>query len=138
MDLAKAYSFVCGLYKDIRGKDGLYIYHLMRVAGRMKTEKEQTVALLHDSVEDNLTTLGIIEDKFGKDIAEAVDAISRRKDESYSEYITRVSKNDIARKVKIQDLIDNSNLARLETVTLEDTKRQMKYAKALQKLISME
>ena len=47
----------------------------------------------------------------------------------------RVKANPIARAVKISDLIDNSNLSRLPSVTMKDVKRQEKYNKALQFLL---
>ena len=67
-----------------------------------------------------------------------MDAISRREGESWSNYLERVAANPLARQVKISDLIDNSNLARLPTVTQKDVKRQAKYNKALKKLLEDE
>ena len=76
--------------------------------------------------------------QFGPETAAAVDAISRREGEAWAEYIQRVAANPLARQVKISDLIDNSNLARLPAVTKKDVKRQGKYNQALQKLLEEE
>lgn len=108
-----------------------YVTHPERVAGRMNTPEEQVVGWLHDTVEDTGLTLQEIENQFGSETAAAVDAISRRDGEEWAEYLKRVKKNEVARKVKISDLIDNSNLSRIPNVTLRDVDRQERYNKAL-------
>ena len=113
-----------------------YILHPTRVAGRMQTPEEKVVGWLHDVVEDTGFSLGDIERQFGPDTAAAVDAISRRGDEPWEEYLERVKQNPITRAVKISDLIDNSNLSRLEKITLTDVRRQEKYNRALQFLMT--
>lgn len=64
------------------------------------------VALYHDALEDHY-----VEEKYlmshCDDIKHALDAITRRADETYKDYITRCKKNDIARTVKLVDLNDN-------------------------------
>jgi (p)ppGpp synthase/HD superfamily hydrolase len=85
-----------------------YIVHLMLVARHFTDPLFQTVALLHDTVEDTDATLSDIERIFGSEVAQAVDAITRRKKEFYlSEYIPRVATNPIAAAVKIADLQEN-------------------------------
>ncbi len=44
---------------------------------------------------------------FSEEILFAIDSLSRRPDEDYDSYIHRVSKNQLATKVKIIDLHDN-------------------------------
>lgn len=66
------------------------------------------VGWLHDVVEDTEYTLGDLLDLgFGYHIVEAVDAITRRDEEDYREYILRVKKNVIARQVKMADIGHN-------------------------------
>ena len=72
-----------------------------------------------------------IENQFGSETAAALDAISRRVGEEWADYLRRVKKNEVARNVKISDLIDNSNLSRIPNVTLRDVDRQERYNKAL-------
>lgn len=115
-----------------------YIDHPARVAERMKTLEERVVGWLHDTVEDTGLSLLEIEHQFGPETAAAVDAISRRDNETWDDYLLRVKNNPIARNVKISDLIDNSNLSRLKEVTPKDVKRQEKYNLALQYLMSGE
>jgi (p)ppGpp synthase/HD superfamily hydrolase len=98
-------------------KDGEpYILHPLRVmfaAGdAAHTDHRIDVmcaAILHDVCEDCGFQLESIEVILGKDVAEAVDRLTRRKDEVYSEYIARCAQNEIARQVKIQDALDNLN-----------------------------
>ena len=113
-----------------------YIGHPARVAGRLETPEEKIVGWLHDTVEDTGLTLEEIETQFGREIAAAVDAVSRRPGEDWDAYLQRAKANPIARQVKISDLIDNSNLSRLARVSMKDVLRQAKYNQALQFLLS--
>ena len=131
-----ARALAARMHEGQTDKAGLpYISHPMRVAGRLDTPEAQVVGWLHDTVEDTALTLPEIEAQFGPETAAAVDAISRRDGEAWSDYLDRVQANPVARQVKISDLIDNSNLGRIPVVTLRDVKRQAKYNKALQKLM---
>lgn len=115
-----------------------YIDHPMRVASRLDTPEEKVVGWLHDAVEDTDLTIADVEHIFGTETARAVDAITHREDEPWERYLMRVKENSIARQVKISDLIDNSNLSRLPTITMRDVKRQAKYNAALQYLMTDE
>ena len=112
-----------------------YIDHPRRVAGRLDTPEARCVGWLHDTVEDTGLTLAEVEARFGGEIAAAVDAVTRREGEPWEDYLRRVKTNPLARQVKISDLIDNSNLSRLEAVTLRDVERQAKYNRALRFLM---
>lgn len=93
-----------------------YIGHPLRVmayAADMGLDEDHLkVAVLHDVVEDCDITVEELFDLFGGRIARAVDAISKRKDESYQQYIRRCAQNRIARVVKRLDIRDNSDPAR--------------------------
>lgn len=90
---------------DKAGED--YILHPLRVMYGMETEDEMIVAVLHDTVEDTTVLVSDIEEAFGSEIAQAVDAISKRKGESNASYLERVAMNPLALKVKLRDLQDN-------------------------------
>ena len=110
----------------------LYVLHPLRIMMQMDTIEEKIVAVLHDVVEDTDITIDEVQDLCPSDNAfKAIIAITRRKNESYEEYIIRVIKNDIARKVKIADLIDNLDMSRLKKVTEKDIERMNKYQKTL-------
>ena len=135
-DVEAAKALATRAHSGQTDKAGLpYITHPERVAGRLDTPEEQVVGWLHDTVEDTEVTLSTIESQFGPEPTAAVDAISRREGETWSEYLDRVQENPVARAVKISDLIDNSNLGRIPVVTMKDVKRQAKYNKALEKLV---
>ncbi len=113
-----------------------YIGHPSRVAGRLGCPEAQVVAWLHDTVEDTPVTLRDIEFRFGPDTAAAVDALTRRSGEDWDDYLARVKDHPLARQVKISDLVDNSNLSRLDKITLRDVERQAKYNRALYYLMT--
>lgn len=112
---------------DKAGKD-YFNEHILFVTNTVKTPEEKIVALLHDTIEDTRVTLEYLRFKdFPEYIIEAVDAITRRKNESYDTFIKRVALNPIAKEVKIADLKHNSDLNRLSYVTQEDLNRTQKY-----------
>lgn len=73
----------------------------------------QCVAMLHDIIEDTDMTLDELKEKgFNDNVINAIDCITRIKDEKYVDYINRLCYNDIARLVKIMDLQHNMDLDR--------------------------
>ena len=135
-DVAAARALATRAHAGQRDKAGLpYITHPERVAGRLEAPEEQVVGWLHDTVEDTDVTLSDIEARFGPETAAAVDAISRREGEAWEDYLQRVRANPTARRVKLSDLIDNSNLGRIPKITMRDVLRQRKYNLALETLL---
>ena len=124
-----AYDFADEHHDGMEDKYGNpYFEHLERVANRVREMEYDCVhessliedfviaAYLHDVVEDTEVKLWEIESKFGKDIAVAVDLLTRKEGMSYSDYIERIKragKSDIitsgkiARVVKLADLFDH-------------------------------
>lgn len=84
-----------------------YIFHPVRVASTFSDEVLQTIAVLHDVVEDTDVTLADLDTLFPQGIVDAVDALTRRDGETYAGYILRVAQNPSARAVKIADIRDN-------------------------------
>ena len=117
-----------------------YTLHLETVASKLTEQGENkdviVVGWLHDSVEDTDITVGEIRDLFGDDISTAVDAITKRKNEPYQDYLQRVKTNEIARIVKLADLAHNMDLSRLCNITDKDLKRLEKYKQAKAFLLS--
>ena len=140
-------------------KHPLHLAHMLKVKGY--SNEHQMVAVLHDVVEDtdvtfeDLISKGVpetvlialrlmthISDEVfiqGRMMAHAVlgcDASLSRikaKEDEYMEYINRLSKNDIARIVKIEDLDHNSDINRTPDKALDEpytSRRYIKYAKA--------
>ena len=123
---------------DKAGKD--YINHPKRVAERLLNESEnvQVVAWLHDVVEDTSITLKDLEQIFNKDVIDALTLLTHDKSVPYMEYVEKISHNEIARKVKMSDLIDNMNLSRLDikNITNNELDRVEKYLKAYRFLLN--
>ena len=113
------YSFAVGLARRLH--DDETFAHVERVAARIKAklsiggpdpvfaDRALIVAVLHDAVEDSPLSVDTVAALFSKGIAEAVDAISRRKKEgeAYEDYIDRARRNQIARIVKLADIEDH-------------------------------
>jgi len=102
--IIEARKFVEKIHRDQSYGTKPYLYHLEGVAS-MVGLNAKIVALLHDSVEDGKTTLEIIEKKFGPEISSDINALTRRDEESYTEYIERVANSsNIVIEVKTADL----------------------------------
>jgi (p)ppGpp synthase/HD superfamily hydrolase len=104
-----------------------------------QTLQEKIVGVLHDVIEDTSWTLEQLRaEGFSEEIVEGVDAMSRRDNESYDEYLSRVEKNDIATRVKINDLTDNMDIRRWNEVPYHELARLQKYQKAYKQLTERE
>jgi (p)ppGpp synthase/HD superfamily hydrolase len=84
-----------------------YIFHPIRVASNFSDEILQTIAVLHDIVEDTAITLSDLDAHFPQGVVNAVDALTRRPSEPYEDFILRAGRNPLARQVKIADIRDN-------------------------------
>ena len=84
-----------------------YFMHPFRIMLKCRTDEERIVALLHDIIEDTDYTLAELRVTFGDEIANAIIRISRGCNENYFTYIERLSKNQLAIRVKELDLMDN-------------------------------
>lgn len=114
---------------DKAGKD--YILHPMTVASCMDTDTEKAIAYLHDVLEDTDASVDELRNMFSTEIVDAVITLTRNKDDSYFEYIQKVSKSKLAKKVKAADLLHNLDITRIKEPTERDFKRLEKYKKAI-------
>ena len=88
--------------------DQPFILHPLRVMLRFEDPLLQTVAVLHDVVEDTDMSLELLSRAgFGSAVVRAVDALTRRQGEPYHLYIERVARDQIASRVKCADLAEN-------------------------------
>ena len=108
-----------------------YIYHPIHLAEQMDTEIECIVSLLHDVVEDTDITFEELEKEFSREVIETLKLLTHDKNIDYMDYIKKIHKNPIAKKIKIADLIHNSDEKRLDKITEKDITRKEKYKKAL-------
>jgi len=113
-----------------------YILHPLRLMLKFQDKEEQIVAILHDVVEDSAMTLNTLkENGFSDNIISAIECLTKRDNEDYLHFVNRVKKNQLARKVKIEDIKDNMDLKRLNSITDKDLERITKYHKALNILL---
>lgn len=109
-----------------------YMGHVERVVARVTDPDEKLAAALHDVLEDTpLTTADLERAGCPPRVLVAVEALTRRPDERYSEFVRRASDDPIARAVKLADLDDNADEARLALLPPELASRlRSKYASA--------
>ena len=106
-----------------------YIIHPEFVASQVSTNEEKIVAWLHDVLEDTNFDREELRRIFGDGILEALDCVTHRKDESWDDYIERVSTNQTAIRVKMADLTHNMDLSRIPHPTTNDYVRIARYKK---------
>lgn len=109
-----------------------YIFHPIHVAEQMDTEIECVVALLHDVVEDTDIAIEELQKEFPNEVIEVLKLLTHDKNEDYMKYIEKIKMNPVAKKVKVADILHNSDETRLDSITEEDIIRRNKYKKALE------
>jgi len=123
---------------DKCGED--YFLHLERVSNKCASISCKIVGYLHDSLEDKhitekeLLSMGFLTyDEFW-----AIRFLDKGDNLHPSTYIETIKKCEIARVVKIADILDNSDMTRFyrtnTPVTQKDMDRLEKYKKQLEKL----
>lgn len=124
-------------HKGQKDKSGVeYILHPLRVMERGKTETEKICGVLHDVVEDSVWTIeDLINEGFSEEVISVIKCLTKKtENENYDEFIKRVAKDPIAVKVKLNDLLDNMDINRLNELTDQDLHRLNKYLRAYKKL----
>ena len=136
--LTKAISIALKEHEGQTDKAGMpYAGHIMRVMQAGKTIDEKIVGVLHDVVEDTTWTFdALLAEGFPVHIVDALRCVTKLSDdEPYESFINRVKTNPLVVAVKINDLTDNMDIRRLQTLTDADMQRLRKYLKAYQSLI---
>ena len=130
-------ALACRVHAGQVDKSGKpYILHPLRLMLKFETLDEQVVSVLHDVVEDSDVTLDELRQLgLSEHVIRAIDCLSKRPGEVYEDFIARIRPDELARKVKIEDIRDNLNLTRLPTLEAKDLERIAKYHKALRYLL---
>lgn len=133
----KAIKLMFEKHKDQVDKSGMpYVFHPFHLAEQMDDEETTITALLHDIVEDTNTTFEDLRKLgFSDNVINALKLMTHDKKVDYFEYVKNISKNPIARKVKIKDLEHNMDTSRLDEVTDKDIERVKKYKKCYKYLL---
>jgi (p)ppGpp synthase/HD superfamily hydrolase len=136
------------------GDKDYYEYHIRGVVDmvdaacniceNMRYDKTNIIAVayLHDILEDTDTSYEQIDGLFGTIVADGVLAITKRKGQSYDQYLVQVNENQYARVVKRFDMIfnlSNSIQSRDDLIRGTDShnsasRRVQKYLKGLQSI----
>jgi len=114
-----------------------YIEHVLRVVSYLDAADDKIVGALHDVLEDSAYTAESLRRLgYPERIVRAVECLTKQDDEDYDHYIGRVMQDAIARRVKIADLKDNMDMARIAAPRAVDWERLAKYRRALQYLMT--
>jgi (p)ppGpp synthase/HD superfamily hydrolase len=134
--LEDAIQIAVAAHRGQRDKNGAeYILHPLRVMFRLRNENEMIVAILHDVVEDSDWTIEALRGRgFPEEILAAVDALTRRSEETYEQFVDRAAAHPLARRVKLADLEDNMDARRMREVGTREAERLNRYLAAWRKL----
>ncbi len=119
-------------HKDQVDYNGIpYVFHPIHLAEQMQDEDSTVVALLHDVVEDTEYTIDdLIAMGFNEAVIEAIRLMTHDDGVEYTDYLEKIKKNDLARRVKIADVMHNSDQTRLDVIDEKARKWEIKYKKA--------
>ncbi len=113
-----------------------YVFHPFYLATQMDDEVSTACALLHDVVEDTLTSFEDLRNMgFPHEVIEVLTLLTHEEGVPYMDYVKKIATNETAKKVKIADLKHNSDTTRLSQVDEKTSKRLEKYRNALKLLI---
>lgn len=138
MNLERAIEIAVEAHSGVKDKGGApYILHPLAVMHSLETENEKIVGVLHDVVEDSDWTFEkLAEEGFSIEIVDAVRSVTKSSEDSdYSDFIRRVKRNPIGKKVKIADLKHNMDVTRIPDLSNDDLDRLIKYKAALKSLV---
>lgn len=135
--LEKAIKIATAAHSGQVDKAGVpYINHPLRVMEMGVTENEKIVGVLHDVVEDSEWSFEQLKQEgFSSLIIDALKCVTKiSSNEPYDDFIMRVKQNELAIKVKLNDLTDNMDIRRLDCLLENDIIRLKKYLRAYKEL----
>ncbi len=108
-----------------------YILHPLRVMLGLSDETDRICAVLHDVVEDSDTSLADLKALgFSREVIETVGFLTRRYNEDYDDYISRVLLSERACRIKLMDLKDNMSRTPFDRGNPSYEERSIKYERA--------
>lgn len=120
-------------FRGIKDKSGKpYYRHLKAVAERGSNRKAKVVGYLHDILEDTEYSEALLRKRYSEEIVHAIVLLTKTQETDISLYYRKIKENPLAREVKINDLIHNSNLCRIQRPTSGDIERAKRYLKYLE------
>lgn len=150
MSALDTFKFVEKKFENITDKAGSeYINHLMRVRDgifdiyHFKSHDEKITAIcaayLHDIFEDTDATEEEVKRECDVDdgVIEIVKLLTRDKNDTYMQYIEKLSTNKLAKIIKLADLKDNMDITRYSELKDEVFSLLKRYHKAYNFLINI-
>lgn len=110
-----ALAYATQAFEGVVDKQGVpYIEHCKAVANGVDSPTLKAAALLHDVIEDTATTADeLLHHGFSASVVTLVEAVTRRDNETYEEFIYRVKKSGPdAVALKLADIGHNTDLTR--------------------------
>jgi len=105
---------------------------------RLRTDDSElmSIAILYDVAEDSpeWTLDKLREEGFSERVLSALSLLTHDPYTSYEDYIKAIGTNPDARRVKMEDLRDNSDITRLKGISEKDFRRMEKYQRAFRYL----
>lgn len=138
IDLERAIQIAVRAHAGQTDKQGeIYILHPLRIMFDLIDPQDKIIGVLHDVIEDSTITIDDLRVQgLPDELCADLDAVTKRKGETYTSYILRCASRNRARRVKLADL--NDNLSRADELKEEDRLRLVpKYEEAKQRLISV-
>lgn len=96
-----------------------YITHSEAVESKFQSEEFKVVAILHDVLEDtNLQPEDLESKGIPRNLIQSIVYLTRLKEETYLDYILRVREDQIAERIKIEDI--KHNLSTIKHGSMKD------------------
>lgn len=128
----KACVIMYDAHKDDVDKGGYpYVFHSFYLATQMDDEESTCTALLHDVIEDHgdrYSFEDLAQAGFPESVIHALRLLTHDDNVPYMDYVRRLAKDPIARKVKMADLKHNTDTRRLNGAR---TKKYDQYIQAI-------
>ena len=106
-----------------------YVFHPFHVAEQMEDEVSTAVALLHDVAEDTAWSLEQLSAHFPEEVIRPLRLLTHDPRIPYLDYVRTLSRDPVARKVKLADLAHNLDETRLQGKRL-DAEHRARYLAA--------
>lgn len=98
---------------------------------------ESILDFKYEYIDTDITLDYLRNEGFSEEVLYVLDAVTRRNEETYNEFIDRIINNKMACYVKLADLRDNMDLSRIENPTQKDYERIEKYGEAVDKILGV-
>ena len=137
--LTRAIILAAAAHAKERGRGGdPKLLHVLRVMLRVDDPEERVAAALHDVIEEEAATLSDLQRAgFSRRVVRLVDLMTRREEEDYFDYIRRLCADPAARRIKLADLADNTEVRQhLKRRTDKDREKIRRFARARRMILT--